>query len=123
MTDTTAKPGSNWQDVTNLLLGCWLFFSPGILDFNADPMATWTTVGLGTAVIGFAVAAMHSPRKWLEWAVAVTGVCLLAAPWVLGFHASPNATWNDAVVGGVIAVLALWRIYGTHGRGPIPAAS
>ena len=26
----------NWQDVANLILGAWLFFSPWILDFGSN---------------------------------------------------------------------------------------
>ena len=48
--------------------------------------------------------------KGLSWANFILGIWLLLAPFTFGYaHVVSAALWEDAIVGGLIAILALWR--------------
>jgi hypothetical protein len=42
---------------------------------------------------------------------AVLGVCLVLAPWALGFTGEVAATWNALIVGAAIALIALGALF------------
>jgi SPW repeat-containing protein len=41
----------------------------------------------------------------------IAGLCLLFAPWVLGFTAETHAAWNAWIVGVVVALVALGALF------------
>lgn len=51
-------------------------------------------------------------KRWQDWANLVLGVWLILSPWLLGFSATPAATWNAVVVGVVVALMALLHLRG-----------
>lgn len=47
--------------------------------------------------------------KSLSWANFVLGLWLIIAPFALGYRTVPTATWNNVIVGIVVAVLSIIR--------------
>jgi len=52
-------------------------------------------------------------QRWPDWLNLILGAWLFISPWVLGL-VSP-ASWNNWIVGIVVAILALWAA-GQRGR-------
>jgi hypothetical protein len=100
-----------WQDWVNLVLGAWTIVSPWALGF-ADPknVAALSAWILGAAIVVFAAIAVYMPRAWEEGINVLLGVALLASPWVLDFATQSTPTSNAAIVGVLVAALALWAM-------------
>jgi hypothetical protein len=101
---------SRWQDLINLIIGAWLFFSPWLLQYATGVTPAWDAYILGAAIVVFAVWALFMPQAWEEWTNLVLGLWLIISPWVLGFSSQPAATWNMVIVGVVVAVLSVYAI-------------
>ena len=96
-------------DVMNLLLGTILFFSPWLFSLSAGaPRQTASIIGLFIAVLS--IAALAAFAVWEEWLNLIAGLCLIVAPWLLGFQNS-NAMTIDAVIGTIVAALAAFEIW------------
>jgi len=50
--------------------------------------------------------------KWINWAILVLGVWVVISPWVLGFSAFAPALWSNVIAGVLVAILALWQLFG-----------
>lgn len=50
--------------------------------------------------------------KNLNWIQLILGVWVLISPWVLGFAALTPALWSNVVAGAVVAIVALWVLFG-----------
>jgi hypothetical protein len=85
-------------DVTNLLLGSSLFFSPWLFGLSTGAQ---TTIGLFIAVL--AVAALAAFAVWEEWLSVIAGLWLIGSPWLLGFEDSDT--------------VRIYVVTGTHRRG------
>jgi hypothetical protein len=98
-----------WQDWVNLLLGVWLFASPWLMNYAAEPpRASWNAHILGAVIAVIALAVMYAPRAWEEVVNFVLGAWTLISPWALGFANNKEVMLNTAIVGAIVAVLALW---------------
>ncbi len=51
---------------------------------------------------------------WRNWAELIAGIWVLASPWILGFSAANLAMLSNVIVGAIIIVLALWKIFGNE---------
>ncbi|MEK9154621.1 MAG: SPW repeat protein [Patescibacteria group bacterium] len=49
----------------------------------------------------------------LNWVNLVLGVWILISPWVLGFSGFAPALWSNIIVGVLIAIFALWALFGS----------
>lgn len=114
--DTTAgRP--HWRresiiDVYQLVLGVFLFLSPWLFAYtrSASRIDAWAG---GGGVIAVSLAALVAFSQWEEWLNLLLGVCLVAAPWVLGF-VHTTAMHISIGVGLVIAYLALLDLWLIH---------
>ena len=48
--------------------------------------------------------------RWQDWVELALGAWLLVSPWVLGFQGTEIAMWNAVILGGVIAVYAMFEL-------------
>lgn len=96
-----------WQDWANLVLGLWLILSPWLLGYSATSAALWNALIVGVVVGLMALLHLQNGPMWEEWVNVVLGVWLILSPWLLGFSAQGNATWNAVVVGLLVGALAL----------------
>lgn len=92
--------------------GLWEVVSPFILGYSAITVAMWNAIIVGVVLILLAAwAALSqdvSTDRTLDWINAVLGLWLLVSPFVLSYSTTRVAMWNDAIVGIVVIVLALW---------------
>jgi hypothetical protein len=104
-----------WQDWINLLLGAWLFASPWALNYASElPKAAWNAYILGAAITLFAAVAVYVPKAWEEVLNTLLGAWGVASPWMLAFASNRDVTTNTVVVGGVVAILAIWAMIRDH---------
>jgi hypothetical protein len=100
-----------WQDWLNLLLGAWLFVSPWAMNYaNALPTAAWNAYILGGAIVLFAAVAVYMPKAWEEVLNVLLGAWGVASPWILGFASNRDVTTNTVIVGGLVAIFAIWAM-------------
>ncbi len=102
------------RDLLIIALGLWLMMSPRLLHFPiAHADATWNTWMVGiAAILMTAVSRYLVDRRspWEDLACAALGAWLMIAPWVIGFADRATERSNSVIVGGLIAVLALWAM-------------
>jgi hypothetical protein len=111
-----------WQVGLSALIGLWVFLSPWIFA-NADstvaaPLtngAEWNIWIVSGAVIVLSLVALLAYQAWEEWGTALLGLWLVASPWIFGFSDATAMTWNIAIAGGVIALLAAWAALANSG--------
>ena len=102
-----------WQDWANLALGAWMIISPWALGFaDGDNVAAVSAWAFGAGILVFAGLAAYMPKTWEEGINVLLGVGLLASPWLFGFATQSEPTSNAAVVGVLVAALALWAMLG-----------
>jgi peptidoglycan/LPS O-acetylase OafA/YrhL len=89
----------------NVLAGIWLIISPFVLNYSGAD-ATWNPIVFGAIVGVFALARVSGVdrRAWLSWLNGAIGVWLfISAFWLAE---STRASWNVAIMGVVVFVLA-----------------
>jgi SPW repeat len=108
MVDIGNRLTIQWKDAVNFVLGLWLIVSPWALGFVADQTPTWNAWVVGVVIAVAALAALIAFNKWEEWVEAVLGAWLIVSPYLLGFSAQMNGTWNQVIVGIIVGGLAIW---------------
>ncbi len=88
------------------LLAAWLLASPFVLPYEAGDDVV-VPVLTATAILLLAILRLTSGirRSWISWLNAVMGAWLMTTAFWLSDSAA--ATWNHAVVGAAITVLAV----------------
>jgi len=97
--------------------GFWLAFSPWVLGFaSSHPTGKLNDLVLGIVIGVFALlrGAVALRAAWLSWLNALLGVWVMISPWVLGFHNSQAAAWNNILLGLAVIVLACWGALSTQ---------
>jgi hypothetical protein len=103
-------------DVANLVLGMVLFFSPWLFGLAAGAQwQTASTVGIFIGVLS--VAALAAFAVWEEWLNLIAGLWLIVSPWLLGFQ-DGDAMIIDVAIGTIVALLAAFEVWLTHGARP-----
>ncbi len=104
------KLTAQWKDTVNLVLGLWLLASPWALGFVTEQAPTRNAWVVGVVIAVAALAALVAFNKWEEWVEAALGAWLIISPYLLGFTPQMNATLNQAIVGIIVAGLAVWSV-------------
>ena len=94
------------------VIGLWEALAPFILGYSfiAAALANALVIGI-TIIILAAWAGLTSnliSERTLDWVIAVLGLWLIAAPFVLGYSDLTIAMWNAIIVGVVVAGLEIW---------------
>ena len=100
----------------DILAGLWLILAPFLLGYTAITGALWNDIILGATVVLLAASREFGQGykvAWPSWINVLIGLWLIAAPFFLGYSSIVNATWNDVILGIIIAVLALWSALST----------
>lgn len=108
-------PGARGVSAVTFLAGVWLLLAPFVLDYApvaAGLGAYWNDLVLGAVVALLALVRVVAPERvlWLSLVNAVLGAWLVAAPFVLDYHARAyayEATGNDVAVGLLVFVMAV----------------
>ena len=102
------------QDGINLLCAVLLFISPWVLHYSGDSRAAGAA-WIGAILVGaFSIAALTQFAEWEEWVTTVLGVCIIAAPWVLGFAALTHVVYAFVALGVIIVVASLSELWMVH---------
>lgn len=88
------------------VVGVWLVLSPEALGYGPGD-ATWNPVACGVLVVVFSLARLFGP-----WRMRALGVVLFAVgAWLAAssflFDAPIGGQWNQALMGGIVAVVSL----------------
>jgi hypothetical protein len=98
---------ARWQDWAGFALGLWLAMSPWICDYaESQHAATGNAAFMGIALaLGghFRVTLDAASTEWLHLSA---GAWLAAAPFLLGFAASPLPAINSIAVGTLVIAFA-----------------
>lgn len=98
----------------DLLLGIWLILAPFILLYdNVAPF--WNDIIIGILIACLAGYRLARPVRTAgaSWTNVGIGVWLVIAPWILNYAMTPEATWNDIIVGLIVVVCASWSAVAT----------
>lgn len=91
--------------ILNVIAGIWLIISPFVLGYTGAD-ATWNPIVFGACVIVIALARIAGGVRAAELSVlnmAIGVWIFISAFWLAS---SPQATWNDIVLGVVVFALA-----------------
>lgn len=100
------KSWNRMQDAVAIVLGVFAALSPIWLD--TTDRARWTLIVLGVLVALTGLAHMARPDMPVaQYTLAVLGVLMFIAPWVMNFHALRGASWTAWVVGVLTVVVAV----------------
>ena len=135
-----------WSSGVSALAGIWLMVAPFVLGYEnlLGPFWNAVIVGGAIAVIGLArVAAPLHHHPGLGWLHAAFGVWLVVAPFILGYTpggeeiaagaavgadgtvvtvATEVASWNEAIVGMTVVILAARSATAGGRAAPLPAS-
>ncbi|MBI5716956.1 MAG: NAD-dependent epimerase/dehydratase family protein [Burkholderiales bacterium] len=103
---TELRKGTLWTHFVAAFLGLWLACSPFALGYAGEPAMRTSDVASGALVVAFAALSMARRFGWAQWANALVGCWLLAAPLVF-WTTSPAAYVNDTLVGTLVISLAI----------------
>jgi hypothetical protein len=106
----------------NAALGVVLLISPWLLNFTVAPIATGIAVTGGIIIAIVAFAAFTQLLEWEEWVNLTAGLCVMFAPWLLGFAGMNSAAWTHLIIGLIVAALAAVELRRLHGPPPPRAA-
>ena len=91
-----------WAQLASLGIGLWLIVAPAVLDYGGIGATTHRIAGPIAAAV--ATIAMAEVVRGLRWLNLVTGLCVAAAPSVLGFVGA--AAVNSATAGALLMLVA-----------------
>lgn len=100
-----------WTDWAILVLGVWLIVAPFALAYTETAAATYEDVILGVLIAVLALWRGVRPRTpamtGVSWVLAVAGLWVVIAPFVIGYTDTATAVWNDVIVGLAVAILGI----------------
>jgi hypothetical protein len=101
--------------VLNVIAGLWLIISPFLLGYSALHAAMWDTLIVGIVVLVFAWARAVNPDRYvaLSWLNLLLGLWLILSPFALTYSTLPRPTWNDVILGAIVAILGIWSALAT----------
>ena len=108
-----AEVPSKGLEWINLIIGagfaCAAFVSTGA--------AAWNAGLVGLLIASCSIMALYQYGSWAEWSNVSLGSWAIVSPFVLGFAATPEATWTSIAVGICVATIATMQLLaGRKGR-------
>jgi cation transport ATPase len=108
-------PTSGWKSSIELVIGLWLLFSPLALGFFSHPTAAMVTILIATVIFFVSQLGIANQQPWEEWVNLIAAVCLIAAPWVLGYASITAAVWNSVVCGSLLVLFTVLQMVEDYG--------
>jgi len=92
----------------NLFAGLWLLVAPYALNYRSGSAAYANDLFFGAVITVLAgVRLLGAYRSaWISWIIALIGVWLIVAPFVLGYLES-NPRYNDIITGAFVVIFAV----------------
>ncbi len=100
------------------ILGLALIVAPFILGYNNTPVAMWSSIILGAAVVVVSIikAIVHDTAKWEYWVVGILGLAAIVAPFVLGFRTQVRPLDASLILGAIVLVLSGYQVLFAHSQ-------
>jgi hypothetical protein len=116
VSDYLVASAPGWVGV---LGGIWLILAPFILNYNNLDKPFYSDLAVGIIAVlmtGLCAMTVEIPttamaRQLAAWVVALGGVWLIAAPFILDYTGTTNALWNDIICGVAFVAVALYSIF------------
>lgn len=96
-----------WQDVVGLMLGIWLFCVPFLGLGPVTGLSAWDSYLFGALILVLSGLALARPWLREEKCCMLTGIWLIAAPFVLGFSSHNGVTLSHIAIGLLLMADAL----------------
>ena len=96
----------------NIFLGLWLLFSPFILGYSYNRIATVEAVVFGVIIVGIAWLRLVHPIG-THWASAVNlliGLALIGSAFLFGADGVQPVLYNNLTIGFPLVLFALWSL-------------
>src|ERR671921_1016325 len=107
------RPWTRLQDWGTLLAGLYAALSPIWVSTTGERDAFWALIVLGVLLAVSSLVALGMPAVAVtEWLIALFGVLLFVAPWVLSYTDRTGASWTSWVVGAIAVVLGGFTGFG-----------
>ena len=105
-----------WAIIINILLGLWLMFSPGLLQF--EKLAANNNYIVGPLVLTFAIIALWELNRSVRFLNMMLGAWLVVSPFILGIQSS-TTTWVTILSGALLIVFSFVkrRVKKSYGGG------
>ena len=114
MPNTGETRGFRIHDWVNLILGLSLFLTPWIYSYTGIRTAAIAAWATGAVIALVAATALWRFAEWEEWVVTALGAWTVAAPFVLGFRTVELALQAFLLVGVLLAVSSLLKLWSLH---------
>jgi hypothetical protein len=102
------KAWTRWQDWVALVAGLYAALSPIWVSTTHEGGAVASLVVLGALLALTALASLARPSLGaFEWLIALWGVLLFIAPWVISYTGLSGAAWTSWIVGVVAFVVGI----------------
>jgi hypothetical protein len=95
------------------LIGLASVAAPYLFGYTDQSTAYWVSVGFGGVVLALSGYEWYSADKedWEYLVIALLGVGVIIAPFVMGFAAHPTALWTSVIAGGAAIVASGARLF------------
>lgn len=95
------------------IAGVILMAAPYVLSYTDNQTALWTSLIAGFVVVVASVWEGLEIKKenWEYWIAGIVGALAILSPFVLGFGNHITATWTTVVMGAIIAILAMSKLW------------
>ena len=123
--DVAPNPYGFLVSIANFIPGAWLVIAPFVLGYTTS-QAIWNDELIGLVLMIAALVRFHRAFRgdWLSYLRMVLGLWLIIASFVL-HDTTPQAHWNDVIVGIVVLAVTIWTFALTrssHLPPPLPRA-
>jgi hypothetical protein len=110
---------SSWAAGTlSCIAAVCLILSPFVFHFTAIQTALWNALAVGAVAFVLVLIGLGNIGRyiWPSFLNLALAAWLICAPYVLGYADRDAPYWVNVVLGGFIALLAIWRIRDRPGR-------
>jgi hypothetical protein len=99
---------TRWQDWVALVAGLYAALSPIWVSTTHEGGAVASLIVLGVLLVVTAIASLARPALTASgWLIALWGVLLFVAPWVITYTGLSGAAWTSWIVGAIGVVTGL----------------
>jgi len=113
--DRNTSPASYlWPNWLTLLLAVWLFISPWVLSPMVSGAWAWNSWVVAVILAVLSIAALAQVAEWEDWVNLVLGAWLFISPWIYGYTATTNLSWNSYIVGVLVGLISIWGATAAH---------
>ncbi len=101
-----------------------LILSPFVFRYTRIDTALWNSLAVGAVSLVLALFGLGNIGRcvWPSYLHLGLGAWLVCAPYLLGYADRETPCRIDLALGGVFAVLAIWRIRDRPGRNSLPTS-